>query len=72
MFQQTLVGTIHKILKGFVPSTFARTVFQQTFAGTVNEIIKDFVSTWFVKTMFHPSSVGTREVVTIVVPSRSC
>ena len=53
--QQMIIGTI----KGFVPSSFVRTVFQQTLAGTVNEIIKEFVSTWFVRTMFHQSSVGT-------------
>ena len=59
MFQQTLAGTVLEIIKGFVPSSFVRTVFQQTLAGTVLDIMKEFVPTRFVGTMFHLSSGGT-------------
>ena len=51
--------TVLEIIKGFVPSSFVRTVLQQTLAGTINEIIKEFVSPKFVRTMFYQSSVGT-------------
>ena len=53
MFQQTLSGTALEIIKGFVPSSFVRTVFQQTLAGTVLEIIKGFVPSSFVRTVFY-------------------
>ena len=71
MFQQTLAGTVLKIIKGFVPSTFVRTVFQQTLAGTVNEIVKDFFQHALLEQCFIRALLEHHELVILVVPSRS-